>query len=86
MRFRLETIPMEIRLQYELDKIAVNGWVYVEIRKGMYGLPQAGMLANKLLKTRLKKHGYYECTHTPGLWRHKTRNISYILCVDNFGV
>ena len=46
MRFRLETIPMEIRLQYELDKIAVNGWVYVEIRKGMYGLPQAGMLAN----------------------------------------
>ena len=67
MRFRLELIPEEIRKQYNLDAIAVNGWVYVEIRKGMYGLPQAGILANKLLKQRLAKHGYYKCKHTPGL-------------------
>ena len=67
MRFRLEMIPHEIRQQYQLDAIAVDGWVYVEIQKGMYGLPQAGMLANKLLKARLAKHGYYKCRHTPGL-------------------
>jgi hypothetical protein len=30
----------------------------MEIRRAMYGLPQAGMLANKLLKQRLAKHGY----------------------------
>ena len=58
---------MEIRIQYNLDQLAVDGWVYVEIQKGMYGLPQAGMLANKLLKSRLKRHGYYECRHTPRL-------------------
>ena len=52
----------------------------------MYGLPQAGMLANKLLKTRLEKHGYYECRHTPGLWRHKWRPITFVLVVDDFGV
>ena len=86
MRFRLEMIPMEIRIQYNLDAIAVNGWVYVEIRKGMYGLPQAGILANQLLKTRLAPHGYYECKHTPGLWRHKWRPITFVLVVDDFGV
>jgi hypothetical protein len=32
-----------------LDKVW-NGYVYMEICKGMYGLPQAGILASKLLK------------------------------------
>ena len=50
MRFKLTDIPDEIRRQYNLDALAVDGWVYVEIRKGMYGLPQVGILANKLLK------------------------------------
>ena len=77
---------MEIRIQYNLDALAVNDWVYVEICKGMYGLPQAGRLANQLLKTRLAPHGYYECKHTPGLWRHKWRPITFVLVVDNFGV
>ena len=73
MRFRLEHIPDEIIKEYNLDNIAVDGWVYVEIRKGMYGLPQAGILANKLLKERLAQHGYYECPRTPGLWKHMWR-------------
>ncbi len=86
MRFRLKYIPMEIRIQYNLDAIAVDGWVYVEIRKGMYGLPQAGILANQLLKKRLARHGYSECTHTPGLWTHTWRPITFVLVVDDFGV
>ena len=32
--------------QYKLKPLFHNGFVYVEIRKGMYGLPQAGRLAN----------------------------------------
>ena len=47
----------------------------MEICRGMYGLPQAGVLANKLLKERLIKHGYYEVPHTPGLFRHVSRPI-----------
>ena len=34
----LDIIPEEIVTQYELQKIAVNGWVYMEIRKGVPGL------------------------------------------------
>ena len=52
----------------------------------MYGLPQAGMLANKLLKERLEVHNYYKVPHTPGLFTHKTRPIWFTLTVDDFGV
>ena len=44
----------------------------MQIEHGMYGLPQAGILANQLLRKQLKPHGYYEVNYTPGLWRHET--------------
>jgi hypothetical protein len=55
---------------YTLNEKLLGGYVYMEVRKGMYGLPQAGVLANKLLKERLARHEYFEQPHTPGLWKH----------------
>jgi hypothetical protein len=52
----------------------------------MYRLKQAGLLANQLLQTRLAQFGYYPARHTPGLWLHKTRPISFSLVVDYFAV
>jgi hypothetical protein len=52
----------------------------------MYGLKQAGWLANQLLQKRLAPFGYYPARHTPGLWLHKTRPIVFSLIVDNFAV
>jgi hypothetical protein len=52
----------------------------------VWGLPQAEILAKKLLRKRLKPHGYYECVNTPGLWQHASRPITFSLVVDNFGV
>ena len=52
----------------------------------MYGLPQAGILANKLLQKNLAQFGYFPCKHTPGLWKHQTRPITFVLVVDDFGV
>jgi hypothetical protein len=52
----------------------------------MYGLPQAGILANKLLEKRLNAHGYFQHRHTPGLWAHRSRPIQFTLVVDDFGV
>ena len=52
----------------------------------MYGLPQVGILANKLLAKRLAKHGSYQCTHTPGLWRHNWHPITFALVVNDFGI
>jgi hypothetical protein len=67
-------------------KLFDDGWVYIEIRKGMYGLKQAGVLANQLLQKRLAPFGYYPARHTPGMWLHKTRPIAFSLIVDNFAV
>ncbi len=52
----------------------------------VWGLPQAGVLANKHLRRKLALFGYHECVNTPGLWRHETRAISFTLVVDDFGV
>jgi hypothetical protein len=60
--------------------------VYIEIREGMYGLKQAGLLANQLLQTHLAPFGYYLVRHTPGLWLHKTQPLSFSLVVDDFAV
>ncbi len=65
---------------------AIDGYVYMEICKGMYGLPQAGVLANKLLKKHLAWHGYFKQPHTPGLWKHHSQPVWFNLCVDNFGI
>ncbi len=52
----------------------------------MYGLPQAGIIAQQLLEKNLEEHGYHQSATTPGLWTHKNRPISFTLVVDNFGV
>ena len=68
MRMPITLIPQKIIKQYALQEKCKNGYVYMEIIRGMYGLPQAGILANKLLRKRLEPHGYFEVQHTPGLW------------------
>ncbi len=52
----------------------------------MYGLPQAGIIAQELLAKRLKDHGYSQSETTPGLWKHEWRPIMFSLVVDDFGV
>jgi hypothetical protein len=52
----------------------------------MYGLPQAGIIANQLLARRLAIRGYHQTKLTPGLRGHVTRPIQFTLEVDAFGV
>ena len=86
MRLPIKVIPQEIIDHYGLNSKVEDGWVYVKIVKGMYGLPQAGLLANQLLSKRLEKAGYYQCQFTPGLWRHVWRPTTFALVVDDFGI
>ena len=60
--------------------------MYCKIGCGMYGLPQVAILASKLLKEQLSKHGYDKLDHTPGLFKHETRPVWFTLTVDNVGV
>jgi hypothetical protein len=86
MKTLVYRFPEGIIQKYNLNTLAIGGWIYIEIRKGMYGLKQAGLLANQLLQTRLAPLGYYPARHTPGLWLHNTHPISFTLVVDDFAV
>jgi hypothetical protein len=69
-----------------LIELAQDGKVYIEMQKGMYGLPHAGILSNELLQRNISKDGYRLTQHTHGLWKHDTHPISFSLVVDDFGV
>ena len=49
MRIKVELILEEFKQQYKLHDKVYKGYIYCEIRQGMYGLPQAGQIANNLL-------------------------------------
>ena len=86
MRIPISQIPQKIIDLYNLTPLIHNGAVYVEIRKGMYGLPQAGRIANDKLVPILEQAGYTQSEHIPGLFKHDTRPVAFCLVVDDFGV
>jgi hypothetical protein len=86
MRTPLTLFPIWIIEQYDLKKQALNRFVHLEMRRAVWGLPQAGILANKRLRRKFAPFGYYECVNTLGLWYHILRPISFTLVDDDFGV
>ena len=80
------SVSKHIKQQNDLEVKAKKDYVYVEIGRSIYGLPQAGKLANTALKEHLAPYGYFEVAHTLGLWRHITCPIAFSLVIDNFGV
>jgi hypothetical protein len=85
-RIPLSLIPQSIIDLYDLKDKIVDGYVYAECRKGMYGLPQAGRIANDKLQKFLKPHGYEPCKVTHGLWKHRHSDLMFTLVVDDFGI
>ena len=50
IRIHIRLIIPEIITHYNLNgPVYQYGWIYMGIVRGMYGLPQAGIIANNLL-------------------------------------
>ena len=80
-------IPQKFIDKYDVMKyVETNGYVCVEITGAIYGLFQSVYIANQDLRKHLAKYGYYQTKRTPGLWKHRTRTISFTLVVDDFGI
>ena len=47
MKIKWEHIPEDIRSLYNLESMIHDGYIYVKIKKGMYGLKEAAILAYK---------------------------------------
>jgi hypothetical protein len=67
MTFPLAYFPTWIVKQYGLNLHALNGKVHLEMRRTVWGLPQAGILANKHLRQKLAPFGYKEHANSPGV-------------------
>jgi hypothetical protein len=51
IQIKISDTPDEVIREYKLrEKDTKNRSIYIRAKRGMYGLPQAGLLANKLLK------------------------------------
>jgi hypothetical protein len=86
MKIPLALFPSWTIEQYNLNKLVLDGWVYIEMQRAVWGLPQAGILENKRLRRKLAPFDYYKCIKTPGLWRHESHPLTFTLAVDDFGV
>ena len=86
-KMKLDLFPDDVVKEYELQsKVDDKGFIHCEVRRGMYGLPQAGLLAQQQLIKRLNKAGYTQSDSSPGFWKHEWRPVSFTLVVDDFGV
>ena len=87
MRIPLKIIPQEIIDTYDLKALVdEQGWIYMRTEKGMYGLKQAGIIANQELVKHMAPFGYHPVKHTPGLLVHNTRKTIFSLVVNDFCV
>ena len=85
-KVHIKYIPQDIIEQYNLLDIIHNDYAYIKIKRGMYGLKQAALLAYQQLVKFLKPAGYAPIANSVGMWKHKTRGTIFCLCVDDFGI
>ena len=85
IRIQRKLIPLSTMVQHELEQFMSNNSILFEVNQGMYGLPQAGYLAQQKLIEHLRKHQYHQ-TDTPCLFRHSSNGTTFALVVDDFGV
>jgi hypothetical protein len=86
MKLPIKLIPQEIVDQDHLVDLVSDGYIYIEIRKGMPGLKQAGRIANDRLQKHLATFGYALVPCTLSLYQHASRPVTFSLVVNDFGV
>jgi hypothetical protein len=86
MRIMRKQLSETIIAEYGWEQYFVDDMIYFQINKGMYGLPQAGLLAQQRLIAHIAKHGYTQSDTVPCLFRHATNGVTFVLVVDDFGI
>lgn len=76
LKLKLTDLPDDVITYYDFhEKGPPNGFIYIEVRKGMYGLAQAVFLAQELFKERLNEKRFKQYKFTPGLQIHASKPI-----------
>jgi hypothetical protein len=86
MRMTRKQVSPTIIAEYGYEDYFVNDMLYFQVNKGMYGLPQAGLLAQNRLIAHIAQHGYTQSDVVPCLFSHATNGVTFVLVVDDFGI
>jgi len=70
-------------LQFHRDQYITKDVVYFQVNKGMYGLKQAGLLANERIVEHLAKYGYIISKYAPCQFVSKDKSTAFCLMVDD---
>ena len=79
-------LPQYLRDELGMGDLPEDTRILWEVTMALYGTPQAGMLAQRDVNRLLIAGGFYECPMTPCLYRHPTRNLRFVVWVDDFMV
>ena len=85
-KIAIKLIPQEVVDIYELNNKQIDSYIYVKVKKIIYGLVQAGIIVHEALKTHLKPYSYSQERLKQQLWTHKDRDINFTLVVENFSI
>lgn len=86
MKIPYRLFPQDIINRYNLESKKHGDYIYVRIKREMYGLKQAAVLAYQQLCDHLKTHGYVPIQSSKCMFQHKTRRTKFCLCVNDFGI
>ena len=86
MYMPLAIIPTALRMELGMHSLPEHTRILWEVHKALYGMPQAGRLAQQDLIRILKTGGYHMSPTTPCLFTHDTRKIKFLVWVDDFFV
>jgi hypothetical protein len=85
-KIKLSDIPEEVIKEYKSHQYATpDGWVYIKVIRGMYGLPQA-IARPRFTRTPIKQKGIFPKPDCARILEHKTKPIQFVLVVDDFGI
>ena len=85
-KIAIKIIPTDIIGKYDLKNKQIYGYIYGRLKRGVWGLVQAGIIAHKLLKVHLKSYVCAPANITQGIWTHHYRQINSTLLLDEFGM
>jgi hypothetical protein len=86
LRMTRKQLSSTIIAEYDMEQYFDNDIIHFQVNKGMYGLPQAGLLTQQRLVAYLAEHGYIQSDTVLCLFRHIDNGFTFVLVVDDFGI
>ena len=76
----MKIVTQEIIDTYDMKAMVDDqGWIYMRIDKGVYGLKHSGIVVNQELVKHMTIFGYHPVKHTPDLWFHNSKKTLFSL-------